>query len=475
MTNLESLRSQRIVKANAIIEAKYQLSVREQKLFLYMVSLLRKDDEKFKEYKISLKDLQNVINPKETKWGAIYNDFREILISLKSKVLILQEDDKEIILNWVNDVTAIVGTGEIQFSFSENLKPYLLQLKEKFTEYRYYNIIQIKSSYSIRIYELLKQYEKIRRRKFKVDELREILGIGEGKYSNYADFKRKVILTAEKELFKKTDIYFTFKEKKKGRKVDELEFMIYKNVTTNENIDIEQDKPGTYDLFHNQPDPSDLNVGQKHILEQLIVIGFIESDAKRIVEDPYQYVKDPEILENIKKKKITKEEYIQEKIDYYRLEKETKRIEKPTGFIIQALKKNFWNERIEKAKERRRIAIERRKKLEQIEFLEKEKTKVGNERVTITQGAIIRLNKDKPEIFEKIISELREESKYAFNSYNDNKTALENYANRSMLNALVNRKYIEDYAHLYPELEQRILALDKQFNEIESNIKKLEQ
>jgi hypothetical protein len=390
-------------------------------------------------------------------------------------VLIIQEDDKEIILNWVNDVTSIFGSGEIQFSFSESLKPYLLQLKEKFTEYRYYNIIQIKSSYSIRIYELLKQYEKIRRRKFKVDELREILGIEEGKYSNYADFKRKVILTAEKELFKKTDIYFTFKEKKKGKKVDELEFIIYRNIATEENVVAKQDKADTYDLFHNHPDPSDLTPGQKYILDQLMAIGFIESEAKRIVEDPYQYVNDPVILEDIKNKKITKEEYIQEKIDYFRLEKEAKQIEKPTGFIIQALKKNFWNERIEKEKVIRRKAIERRRKLEQVELLEKEKTKIGNERVTITQGAIIRLNKDNPEIFENIISKLREESKFAFSGYNDNKTAFENYANRSMLNALVNRKYVEEYAHLYPETEKRILALDKQFNEIEKEIKKLEQ
>jgi plasmid replication initiation protein len=474
MTKIESLRSKRIVKANAIIEAKYQLSVREQKLFLYMVSMLRRDDEKFKVYKISIKDLQNVINPKETKWGSIYNDFREILISLKSKVLVLQEDDREIILNWVNDVTAIFGTGEIQFSFSENLKPYLLQLKEKFTEYGYYNIIQIKSSYSIRIYELLKQYELIRRRKFKVDELREILGIEKGKYHNYADFKRKVILTAEKELMKKTDIYFTFKEKKKGRKVDELEFLIFKNVVMDENQNINQGKSDSFNLFHNLPEPSDLSNKELFIHEQLIAIGFTDSDAKKIIKDPFQYVKDTDTLNVIKEKNLSKEEYIQEKIDYYRFEKEKKKIERPTGFIIQALKKNFWNERIEKEKERRIKLVERRQRIEKIEVLQKEKTKVGNERVSVVQSAIIRLNNDSPEILEEIIEGLKKESTIVASSYKYNKSGIDNYVNGRMLSALVNNKYIKNYAHLYPEIEKKVIAIDKVFKEIEDKIKKLE-
>ena len=474
MTELGNLRSQRIVKANAIIEAKYQLSVREQKLFLYMVSMLKRNDEQFKVYEISIKDLQNVINPKETKWGAIYKDFRDILISLKSKVLVIQEEDREIILNWVNDVTAIFGTGTIQFSFSENLKPYLLQLKEKFTEYGYYNIIHIKSSYSIRIYELLKQYELIRRRKFKVDELREILGIEKGKYSNYADFKRKIILTAEKELLKKTDIYFTFKEKKKGRKVDELEFLIFKNVVTDEDQNTKQRKTETYDLFQNQPEQSDLSNKELFIHEQLIEIGFTDGDAKQIIRDPFQYVTDPEILGVIKEKSLSKEEYIQGKIDYYRFEKEKKKIERPTGFIIQALKKNFWNARIKEEKDRRKKLIERRQRLEKIEILEKEKTKVGNERVSVVQGAVVRLNNDKSQIFEDIIEGLRKESTLVANSYKPNKSPIDNYVHGRMLNALVNRKYIEGYVHLDPEVEKKVKALDIAFKEIEDKIKKLE-
>ena len=474
MTKLEPIRYKRIVKANAIIEAKYQLSVREQKLFLYMVSMVRRDDEKFKTYKVAIKDLQSVINPKETKWGAIYSDFREILISLKSKVLVIQEDDREIILNWVNDVTAIMGSGEIHFNFSESLRPYLLRLKEKFTEYDYHNVIQIKSSYSIRIYELLKQYELIRRRKFKVDELRSILGIEKGKYSNYADFKRKIILTAQKELENKTDIYFTFKERKKGRKVDELEFLIYKNVVTDENLIASKSDSDTYDLFNQQSNQDGLTKKEQYIYEELKEIGFSDKDTKKIIENPFQFIKDPEILNEIKNKKQKKEEYIQEKIDYLRFEKETKQIESPTGFLIQALKKNFWNEKIEKVKELRRKARERRKRLEQIEILEKEKTKVGNERVSVVQGAIMRLNKDHPQVFEGIINNLKKESTIILGSYDNNKPAIENYANKRMLEALVNRKYIDEHSDLYPEIQKKVKVLDKAYKEIELRIKKLE-
>lgn len=54
--------------------------------------------------------------------------------------------------------------------------PYLLQLKERFTRYELKNILYFKNKYSIRIYELLKQYEKIGKREINIKELRGYLG-----------------------------------------------------------------------------------------------------------------------------------------------------------------------------------------------------------------------------------------------------------------------------------------------------------
>jgi hypothetical protein len=91
-------------------------------------------------------------------------------------------------------------------------------------------ILPLQSSYSIRIYELLKQYEKLRERSFQLSELREKLGIEDTEYSLYGNFKQRVLLQAQKELVKITDITFEFKEKKLGRRVVGVLFFIRSNI-----------------------------------------------------------------------------------------------------------------------------------------------------------------------------------------------------------------------------------------------------
>jgi C4-type Zn-finger protein len=119
--------------------------------------------------------------------------------------------------------------GLIIFKIEEDIKPYIFNLTSNFTQYYFENIARLKSSFSIRIYELLKQYEKIGNIKITVESLRHFLNIDDIKYKLYGDFKRKTILVAQAELKEKTDVYFEFEEKKIGNKVIEINFIIFKN------------------------------------------------------------------------------------------------------------------------------------------------------------------------------------------------------------------------------------------------------
>ncbi|MEA3228716.1 MAG: replication initiation protein [Campylobacterota bacterium] len=123
--------------------------------------------------------------------------------------------------------------GYLSFKINTDIRPYLLELTSNFTSYYLENVARLKSSYSIRIYELLKQYQKKDLSggwwKITIKELRKILKIEEIKYTRYNDFKRKVIIQAQKELEEKTDIKFTFEEHKVGRKIEKLTFHISKN------------------------------------------------------------------------------------------------------------------------------------------------------------------------------------------------------------------------------------------------------
>jgi len=122
----------------------------------------------------------------------------------------------------------ISGSAEIEYEISPKLKPYLLELKERFVQYSLRYILPLKSTYSIKIYQLLKEYEKLKERTFKLEELYGILQVPNS-MKRYDNFKRKVLQVAERELKEHGDIYFEFEELKKGRKVFEIVFKIKKN------------------------------------------------------------------------------------------------------------------------------------------------------------------------------------------------------------------------------------------------------
>ncbi|EKD83257.1 MAG: replication initiator protein [uncultured bacterium] len=221
---------QMVRKANSLIEATYKLSAIEQKIVLYLVSTITPSDDDFKPYQFKIKKFFEFIGHSETN----YTWLEENLLSLKNRNLRIvyeNEKGKKVILNvnWLSSSKYVEGSGSVELRFDPNMKPFLLQLKSRFTNYHLSNVVQLKSQFSIRLYELLKQYEKIGKRAFGLYDLRCILGIDEDQYQQYTDFRKRVILAAQAELAEKTDICFTFKETRVSRKVDVITFLIKAN------------------------------------------------------------------------------------------------------------------------------------------------------------------------------------------------------------------------------------------------------
>ncbi|MEM7659948.1 MAG: replication initiation protein [Bacteroidota bacterium] len=213
-----------IVKDNKLINARYSLSVAEMRLFLMMVAQVRRDDVDFKTYRIKISDF---IDKLETQSKSVYDRAREKSKRLMEKVLEIEEPDGKLQIALLSSAKYYSGKGYVELRFDPALKPYLLQLKEKFTSYDIRYVLKLQSSHSIRIYELLKQYERLGERIIGVDELKEMLDLV-GKYRSYNYFKKRVIIQAQEELEEKTDISFTFEEIKEGRRVVEIRFLIHR-------------------------------------------------------------------------------------------------------------------------------------------------------------------------------------------------------------------------------------------------------
>lgn len=219
-----------VVKSNEMIEASYKLSLQEQRIILYMASRIMPDDEDFKPVRLYIDEFMQMI---QVDGKSKHKEIEEITNRLRKRDLIIKKPESTLQIGWLSSAEYFYGKGFVELEFSPKLKPYLLQLKERFTKYQLTNVIRLKHSYSIRIYELLKQYETIGWRYFVLDELKETLGITPDEYRLYSNFKLKILQPVKKEFdlkytTRELDFTFEYEEKKEGRKVIGLKFEILK-------------------------------------------------------------------------------------------------------------------------------------------------------------------------------------------------------------------------------------------------------
>ena len=223
-----------IRKANELVEAKYRFDIWETRIFLKMLTMIKSTDTGFKEYMIYLNEFINDFQLATNKnVYAIIKDAAEKMMKKVIKTKLMTDDDG--LVDFMSPlVTGFKGRDEnegsfIKLSFHPDMKPLLLELSRRYLTYDFRNVAHLSSPYYVRLYEILKQYEKIGQRRLTITKLKELLGIEAEDYKMYGHFKSDVIVKAQQRLGERTDISFEFEEVKRGRRVIELLFKIFPN------------------------------------------------------------------------------------------------------------------------------------------------------------------------------------------------------------------------------------------------------
>lgn len=227
LTGLEKELSVPVRKSNDIIQKeRYSLSLREQRLLLYCISKIKPDDEGNKRYKIKIRDAAKICGVNETNIGGrTYNIVFEAFSKLRDNGFNIYTQKGRGRIAFIDNPFQD-GEGNIEFNFNSYVVPYLFQIKKRFTQYDLGIAVRLRSSYGIRLYELMKSYQNLGSKKFTLEELRQRLGAEEKSYSEkYGLFRKYVLEPALKDL-DNTDLKVSYVELKEGRKIVGIEFII---------------------------------------------------------------------------------------------------------------------------------------------------------------------------------------------------------------------------------------------------------
>ena len=245
-----------VVHSDKITKGRSKLSLSEMKAFLATITTIdAKNDTDFKEVTLTKKEF----------CGDTNLDFRTV----KSVCKTLLKQVYEIENNQVWKAYPIYQmfeydkkTDEVKFKFNDYMRPYLLELTQKFTKYQIKNIINMTSKYSIRTYQLLKDLRDVKRHiEFEIEDFCDKLEVPKSK-RQWGNFQSDIMQTAIKEINELTDIRILgiFPERKRGKKV--LSFSIkfcyeyeYEDMKRIEHIGLIADERLTQLIRHYQKKP----------------------------------------------------------------------------------------------------------------------------------------------------------------------------------------------------------------------------
>jgi len=241
-------------KSNQLNEALSRLSVADHRLLAILISAIDPMDDDVQLHTFTARQLAELCDIQERD---NYKAIRKTVSGLIHKSVVIQEDDGGFHeYPWLHQGVYYPKKGLISMQIHPNLKPYVLQLQSKYVQYNLFDVLQLKSKYSFRLFELLKQYAKIKERKFEVGELRNALGIEKNELILFADFKKRAIEPAIKEVNGKTSILIEAEYVKTGRAISHLIFKIQEKSQIPDIKEILEpaDQTGIEDLLNLIPD-----------------------------------------------------------------------------------------------------------------------------------------------------------------------------------------------------------------------------
>lgn len=216
-----------VIKANKLIQqSRFSLSTQQQKIILFLISKINPFDDNVSEYEFNTVEFCKVcgIDPK----GEMYNLIRKQIQEIADKSVWIELDNNtDALVRWIEKSYIEKGNGIIKIRIDNDMKPFLFQLKEQFTEYELIYTLNFKSKYSIRLYEFLKSihYKKLETysQKIEINKFQKLL---DSPYKEFKSFNNRVLKPSHTEINQYSDINFNYELVRQGKKVSHIKITV---------------------------------------------------------------------------------------------------------------------------------------------------------------------------------------------------------------------------------------------------------
>lgn len=212
---------------NVITNARHELSAVQLDIYFMMLSRLKPGDSNDTKYYISVKEIEDLTG---RQWN--YQQLRDATYGLIGKVFEIEEEDGLLQVSMMSSAKYLKGQGRIQLSIAEELKPYLVDLKNNFTSFQLFCVLSMTSKYAKWLYVQFSRWKDIGYLSYELEQLKFRLNLKDpsGKqaeqYKQWGQFKDYVLEPSIKQINENSDLRISYTTAKKGKSIHKLNFTI---------------------------------------------------------------------------------------------------------------------------------------------------------------------------------------------------------------------------------------------------------
>jgi plasmid replication initiation protein len=224
---MSDLRDLQVYKSNELMSASYKLSVAENRVILTCIAKINRNPEA----KVTDQIMYNVTAREFAELCGItmkvaYAELKQAVEALYDRKVVFSMSDRKRNTRLVQTADYLKNEGRIELRFGTDILPYLVAIQTSYTKYNLKAVVRLSTYNSVRLYELIVQSRFTGRSTvlLPLDVIRFAMGIPDDQYPAYADFRKRVIEQAIKEVNRASDIHvLSFRPKRDGKRIAAIE------------------------------------------------------------------------------------------------------------------------------------------------------------------------------------------------------------------------------------------------------------